>query len=121
MIAAAWISSGEVLLVLLVGLLLFGGRLPEVAKDIGRFFIRMRRSLEELRRESGLDETLRDLERETRDIRQPTLPRLPGRSPEPGDAQEPKPPRGPGKSRGEPGEKPGSPRDATDSEGESPD
>lgn len=62
----AWISGGEIFLLLMVGLLLFGGKLPEVAKDVGRLFLRARRALDDIRRESGIDETLRDLERESR-------------------------------------------------------
>lgn len=67
----AWISTGEVVLALVIGLLLFGGRFPEVAKDIGRVFFRVRRTLTDLRRESGIDAALRDLERESHNIRQP--------------------------------------------------
>ncbi|HEX9793345.1 MAG TPA: twin-arginine translocase TatA/TatE family subunit [Planctomycetota bacterium] len=65
----AWISSGEILLAAVVGLLIFGGRLPEVLKDAGRAFYRIRRSLNDLRRETGLDRTLRELEWESRKIR----------------------------------------------------
>ena len=55
-------------MVLLVGLLLFGGRLPDIAKDLGRTFFKAKRSLDEIRRESGIDDALRDLERESRDL-----------------------------------------------------
>lgn len=64
----AWVSGSEIVVAGLVGLLLFGGRLPEVAKDFGRVLFRLRRSMDDLRRESGIDETLRELERESRDL-----------------------------------------------------
>lgn len=57
-------STGEILVALVVGLLLFGGRLPDVAKDVGRTFFRIRRAFLDLRRETGIDDTLRDLRRE---------------------------------------------------------
>ncbi len=68
MIAPAWISGTEVLLALVVGLLVFGGRLPEVLKDVGRWFFRLKRELEDIRRETGIDETLRELQSESRSI-----------------------------------------------------
>ncbi|RMH05006.1 MAG: twin-arginine translocase TatA/TatE family subunit [Planctomycetota bacterium] len=62
-------SGGEILVALIIGLLLFGGRLPEVAKDLGRTFFKMRRAMNDLRRESGIDETIRDLQREIEEAR----------------------------------------------------
>ncbi|MAW59824.1 MAG: hypothetical protein CMJ94_03190 [Planctomycetes bacterium] len=64
----AFIGGVELLMVLLVGLLLFGGKLPDIAKDLGRTFFKAKRSLDEIRRESGIDDALRDLERESRDL-----------------------------------------------------
>lgn len=64
----AFIGGTELLWVLILGLLLFGGRLPDVAKDMGRMFFKAKRSLDEIRRDSGIDEAIRDLERETRDL-----------------------------------------------------
>jgi len=64
-----FLGGGEILVAAIVGLLLFGGRLPEVAKDLGRMFLKARRTLEDIRRESGIDETLRDLEREAKQAR----------------------------------------------------
>ena len=63
-----FIGGTELLGVLIVGLLLFGGRLPDVAKDIGRAFFKAKRSIDEIRRDSGIDDAIRDLERETRDL-----------------------------------------------------
>ena len=41
------LGSGEILLILLVALLLYGGRLPEVARSIGRSIATLKRSLQE--------------------------------------------------------------------------
>ena len=69
-------SWGELLVAGVVGLLLFGGRLPEVAKDAGRAFFRLRRTMTGLRRETGIDRTLRDLrlEIEREDANLPEAP-----------------------------------------------
>jgi Sec-independent protein translocase protein TatA len=65
----AFISGTEILLAIAIGLLLFGGKLPGVLKDVGRFFFKAKRSLEDLRQESGVDEAIRDIQRESEDIR----------------------------------------------------
>ena len=44
----AFIGSSELVLAALVGLLLFGGRLPEVMRQVGRAWITLRRALNEL-------------------------------------------------------------------------
>jgi len=59
-----FLGGGEIVVAAIVGLLLFGGRLPDVAKDLGRMFLKARRTLEDIRRESGIDQTLREIERE---------------------------------------------------------
>lgn len=61
----AFIGSTELLVAAVVGVLLFGGRLPEVMRQVGRTWIRFRRALNELKRESGLEDTLREIRRET--------------------------------------------------------
>lgn len=65
----AFIGSTELLLAAVVGLLLFGGQLPEVMREIGKVWFGLRRSLNDLKRESGLDEAMRDIKRETDDLR----------------------------------------------------
>ncbi len=64
----AFIGSSELMLAALVGLLLFGGRLPEVLREVGKVWFRLRRSINDLKRESGLDEAIRDIRRETEAI-----------------------------------------------------
>jgi len=61
----AFIGSTELLVIAIVGLLLFGGDLPKVAADIGRIWIKLRRSVNEFKRESGIDEAMREIRRET--------------------------------------------------------
>ena len=60
----AFISSSELMVAAVVGLLLFGGRLPEVMKQVGRAWVMLRRALNELKRETGLDEALNEIRRE---------------------------------------------------------
>jgi Sec-independent protein translocase protein TatA len=61
----AFIGSSELLVAAVVGVLLFGGRLPEVMRQVGRMWIQFRRALNDLKRESGLEDTLREIRRET--------------------------------------------------------
>ena len=65
----AFIGSTELVLAAVVGLLLFGGQLPEVMREIGKVWFGLRRSLNDLKRESGLDDAMRDIKRETDDLR----------------------------------------------------
>jgi Sec-independent protein translocase protein TatA len=68
----AFIGGTEIFWVLLIGLMLFGGKLPDVAKDMGKMFFKARRSLDEIRRDSGIDGAIRDLEKESRDFSRTT-------------------------------------------------
>ena len=65
----AFIGPSELTIAALVGLLLFGGKLPEVMRQVGRVWFGFRRSLNDLKRETGLDDALRDIRRETGGIR----------------------------------------------------
>ncbi|MDP6424828.1 MAG: twin-arginine translocase TatA/TatE family subunit [Planctomycetota bacterium] len=56
----------EVIVVLAIGLLLFGGRLPEVGKSLGRSLVEFRKGLRGLRDEAGLDE-IDDIRRDFHD------------------------------------------------------
>jgi len=58
MIAFLNLGPGEVLLVAVVAVLVFGRRLPEVAGQAAGVVQRMRRSLAELRRETGIDQEI---------------------------------------------------------------
>jgi sec-independent protein translocase protein TatA len=52
------LGSGEIMLILLVALLIYGGRLPDVARAIGRSIGELKRGLTETREAvtTGLDE-----------------------------------------------------------------
>jgi len=60
------LSIPEVVLVAVVAVMVFGRRLPEVAGHAARHFRRLRRMLEDVRRETGIDAELRDMRREFR-------------------------------------------------------
>lgn len=65
----AFFAPSELALAALVGLLLFGGKLPDVMRQVGRTWFRFRRSLNDLKRETGLEEALRDIRHETGGVR----------------------------------------------------
>jgi sec-independent protein translocase protein TatA len=58
------IGSGELMVILVVALLLFGGRLPEVARGLGRSFADLKRGLSESARplREAKDEMVREIE-----------------------------------------------------------
>ena len=57
------LSLAETIVIGVVALLVFGHRLPEVAMQCAVQMQRLRRSLSDLRRESGVDRELRELRR----------------------------------------------------------
>lgn len=67
------LGSGEILLILVVALLIYGGRLPDVARAIGRSIGELKRGLTETRDAvtTGLD----DVAGEERETRRAPLPR----------------------------------------------
>lgn len=68
----AFIGTSELILAAFVGLLLFGGNLPQVMREVGKVWFGLRRSLNEIKRESGFDEAVRDIKRETDDLARET-------------------------------------------------
>lgn len=50
------IGFGEVVVVLLIALLIFGGRLPEVGRSLGKSISEFKKGLKNLREESEDDE-----------------------------------------------------------------
>ena len=68
----AFIGGTEIFWVVLLGLMLFGGKLPDVAKEMGRLFFKARCSINEIRRESGIEDAIRDLERESAEVTRST-------------------------------------------------
>jgi TatA/E family protein of Tat protein translocase len=74
-------SGPEMIVILVVGIMLFGRRLPEVGRTIGQTVVKLRRGLNKLKNEMDLDTSVRDVKdafRETRDdfTRDVNLPRL---------------------------------------------
>ena len=63
----------ELLIIVVVALLVFGRRLPEVAGQAGAQIARFKRGIEDLRNESGIDKEVRDLQRNLRDVVPPKL------------------------------------------------
>jgi Sec-independent protein translocase protein TatA len=65
----------EIVLIAIVAILVFGKRLPEVATQTFRQVAKLRRGLEDLRRESGLDRELRDVRGALNDLaREASIP-----------------------------------------------
>lgn len=54
----------ELLIVLVVALLVFGKRLPEVAGQAGRQMVKIRRSLDSAWRDTGMEREIRDVKRD---------------------------------------------------------
>jgi len=61
----AFISSGELIVVAIVGILLFGGDLPKLLRDLGQMWVKLRRSVNEFKREAGIDEAVNEIRRQT--------------------------------------------------------
>jgi Sec-independent protein translocase protein TatA len=75
------LSFGETVVIIVLAVLIFGRRLPEVAVQVVRGFHKLRRSLDDFRRESGVDVELREMRRSLheleREARVPEILRLP--------------------------------------------
>jgi sec-independent protein translocase protein TatA len=74
-------SGPEMVVILVVGIMLFGRRLPEVGRTVGQTVVKLRQGLNKLKNEMDLDGNVRDVKdafRETRDdlTRDVDLPRL---------------------------------------------
>jgi sec-independent protein translocase protein TatA len=52
-------DSMELVIIVVIALLLFGERLPDVAKSVGRGVMEFRKSLQDLRSQSGIDDAIR--------------------------------------------------------------
>ncbi|MCZ6598113.1 MAG: hypothetical protein O7B99_10775 [Planctomycetota bacterium] len=89
------VSWLEIVTVAILGVLVFGGRLPQIAAQVVRTTAKLRRMFDDLRRDTGIDrdmrdvqDSLRDMTREaTTDTEPPSPPELPGEDAE--DEEEP--------------------------------
>ncbi|MHC4918428.1 MAG: twin-arginine translocase TatA/TatE family subunit [Planctomycetota bacterium] len=61
-------SGQEWIIILIVGIVLFGRRLPEVGKQVGRTIIQLRQGMQKLRDEIDLDEDLREVKESVIDV-----------------------------------------------------
>ena len=61
-------SGQEWIIILLVGIILFGRRLPEVGKQVGRTIIQLRQGMQKLRDEIDLDTDLREVKETVTDV-----------------------------------------------------
>jgi Sec-independent protein translocase protein TatA len=57
------VGMSEILVIGIVGVLLFGKRLPEVASQAGQQLVKFRRSLQQVRADSGMDQEVRKIQR----------------------------------------------------------
>ena len=64
------ISLLETVVILVVALLIFGDRLPQVAARVYAEIRRLRRTLDDLRRSSGIDREIREIRRSVEDAAQ---------------------------------------------------
>lgn len=62
-------SGQEWIIILIVGIVLFGRRLPEVGKQVGRTIIQLRQGMQKLRDEIDLDQDLREVKDTVTDVR----------------------------------------------------
>ncbi len=61
------VGFGELLVVAVAGILFFGRRLPEVASQAGAQLVKLRRSLQDLKNETGVDHEVRKIQRSFQD------------------------------------------------------
>ena len=61
------IGLPELTVIAALAVVIFGRRLPQVAAEAYRQIVRLRQAIEKVRRDSGIDRELRDIEYEVRD------------------------------------------------------
>lgn len=57
------VGFSEILIIGVVGVLLFGRRLPEVASQAGQQLVKFRRSLQQVKADSGMEQEMRKIQR----------------------------------------------------------
>ena len=57
----AFIGGPELLIIAVVGVLIFGSKFPSVIRDLGKFWFKLRRNVNDIKREVGFEQTLDEL------------------------------------------------------------
>ena len=75
------IGGPEMIVILVIGLLVFGRRLPEVGAQVGRAITQMRRGLQDFKDQVDANEDIRDVKDSVREVREEfrraaTVPRI---------------------------------------------
>jgi Sec-independent protein translocase protein TatA len=60
----AFIGGLELLVVAVVGIMVFGSKFPEVIRQVSKLWFRLRRTMNDIKRETGLEQTLDELRRD---------------------------------------------------------
>ena len=60
----ASIGGLELLIVVVVGIMVFGSKFPEVIRQVGKLWFRLRRTMNDIKRETGLEQSLDELRRD---------------------------------------------------------
>ena len=60
----AFIGGLELLIVAVVGIMVFGSKFPEVLRQVSKLWFRLRRTMNDIKRETGLEQTLDELRRD---------------------------------------------------------
>jgi len=87
------LSVGETILIVVIAILIFGRRLPQVAGQLTGQIVRARRALGDLRRETGIDDELREARRAVHETVEDLAREPARRSPAPVVAPRPAPER----------------------------
>ena len=61
---AAFIGMPELVVIVVVGIMVFGSKFPEVIRQVSKLWFRLRRTLNDIKRETGLEQTLDELRRD---------------------------------------------------------
>ena len=60
----AFIGGFELLIVVVVGIMVFGSKFPEAIRQVSKLWFRLRRTMNDIKRETGLEQTLDELRRD---------------------------------------------------------
>ncbi|MFT7517548.1 MAG: Sec-independent protein translocase protein TatA [Myxococcota bacterium] len=61
---SAFIGGPELVVIVVVGIMVFGSRFPEIVREVGKMWFKLRRTMNDIKRETGLEQTLDELRRD---------------------------------------------------------